>query len=153
MKRVKGGTDAHMLTNDMKTSVLWDQLFKAPSIEQFFGKNKAALDLPPFCAYIRSLCEKRGEVPERVIKRANIERCFGHQIFRGDRRPSRDTVLQLAFGFESEMAQAQSLLKHAGYSALYPRVRREVIVGDCVLHKTQQDPAKLSRYVDTFAPD
>lgn len=117
-----------------KTSVLWEQLFKASSIEQFLGKNKAAFDFPSFCTYIRSLCEKRGEVPERVIKRANIERSFGHQIFRGDRRPSRDTVLQLAFGFEADKEQAQTLLKHAGYGPLYPRVRRDVVIGYCLQH-------------------
>lgn len=116
------------------TSVLWEQLIKAPSIEQFFCLNAGELGLPPFSEFISSLCKMRGEVPERVIKRAGIERSFGHSIFRGDRKPSRDTVLQLAFGFGADIELSQSLLRHAGCSLLYPKVPRDVAISYCLLH-------------------
>ena len=118
----------------LPTSILWEQLFKAPSIEQFIGRNESEIGLLPFSEYISELCEYRGEVPGRVIKRANIERSFGHAIFRGDRNPSRDTVLKLAFGFGADMELAQSLLKHAGHSLLYPRVQRDIVIGYCLFH-------------------
>lgn len=88
--------------------------------------------LPPFCEYITDLCNKQGEVPERIIKRADIERSFGHQLFRGARNPSRDTVLQLAFGFKADVGMAQELLKHAGKSSLYPRVKRDTAIMYCL---------------------
>ena len=132
-----------------RTSTLWEQLFKAPSVEQFLSQNANAILQVPFPAYLNALCEQRGEVPEHVIKRANIERSFGHSIFRGDRKPSRDTVLQLAFGFGADVELAQSLLKHAGHSALYPRVRRDVVISYCLLHgrnlvQTQQVLSELT---------
>ena len=111
----------------LKTSKLWDQLFKAPSLDAYLGKNEAEI-LPPFYEYINALCKQRGEKPAGVIWRAGIERSFGYQVFRGDRKPSRDTVLLLAFGFEADVELAQSLLKHAGYGPLYPRVRRDVVI-------------------------
>lgn len=113
--------------SDLKTSKLWDQLFKAPSLDAYLGENEADI-LPPFFEYIDTLCRQRGEKPAGVIQRAGIERSFGYQVFRGDRKPSRDTVLLLAFGFKADVEMAQSLLKHAGYGPLYPRVRRDVVV-------------------------
>lgn len=124
------------LSNALPTSALWEQLFKASSVERFLGQNEGHIGLLPFSEYIGELCKQRGEAPERVIKRANIERSFGHSIFRGDRNPSRDTVLQLAFGFGADMDLAQSLLKHAGHSPLYPRVPRDVVIGYCLFHGT-----------------
>ena len=120
----------------LPTSDLWDQLIKATSIGQFIGQNEGEIGLPAFCKYISALCKERGEVTEHIIKKANIERSFGHAIFRGDRNPSRDTVLQLAFGFEADVELAQSLLWHAGHSPLYPRVPRDAAISYCLIHRT-----------------
>ena len=122
------------LKKSLPTNDMWDQLVKAASLRQFIGENE--IGLPPFCDYIQALCRERGEAPERVIRRAAIERSFGHALFRGDRKPSRDTVLQLAFGFEADVKLAQSLLRHAGHSTLYPKVPRDTVVGYCLIHKT-----------------
>lgn len=120
----------------LSTSKLWEQLIKATSAKQFIGQNESAIGLPAFCEHISALCKERNEVPERVIKKANIERSFGHAIFRGDRNPSRDTVLQLAFGFDADVELAQSLLWHAGHSPLYPRVPRDAAISYCLLNST-----------------
>ena len=125
------------MSNEKKplpTSKLWEQLVKATSVKQFIGQNESEIGLPAFCEYISALCRESGEVPERVIKKANIERSFGHAIFRGDRNPSRDTVLQLAFGFGADVKLAQSLLRHAGHRSLYPRVPRDTAISYCLIH-------------------
>ena len=118
--------------NQVRTSALFRMLFKTPSIKGFAEKNADEMRLPTFCEHITRLCADHGEVPERVIKRANIERSFGHQLFKGTKKPSRDTVLQLAFGFEADVDAAQELLKYAGMSALYPRVKRDAAIIYCL---------------------
>lgn len=95
-------------------------------------KNADEMRLQSFSEYIARLCEKKGEAPERIIRRADIERSFGHQLFKGTKKPSRDTVLQLAFGFEADVDTAQELLKHARMSALYPRVKRDTAILYCL---------------------
>lgn len=107
-------------------------LLKAPDLEQFIKSNADEMKMLSFCEYITQLCKECGEVPEHIIKRANIERSYGHQIFRGTRNPSRDTVLQLAFGFEADVDEAQELLKYAGKNALYPRVMRDAALMYCL---------------------
>ncbi|MEA4814044.1 MAG: hypothetical protein VB112_03925 [Oscillospiraceae bacterium] len=118
--------------NQVRTSALFRMLFKTSNIEELMEKNAYEMGLPSFSEYITGLCAGNGEVPERVIKRANIERSFGHQLFKGTKKPSRDTVLQLAFGFESDVDMTQELLKHAGMSALYPRVKRDAAIIYCL---------------------
>lgn len=114
------------------TGMLWAKLFKTPSVSQFITENKEELDLPSFSEYITSLCKKRGENPEQVIKRGCIERSFGHRLFRGTRNPSRDTVLQLAFGLELGAEETQQLLKIARMSALHPKVKRDAAIAHCL---------------------
>jgi len=119
-------------TNKSRTSTLFKLLFKASNLEQFIKKYEEEINLPLFSEYITKLCRHSGQVPEQIIKRANIERSFGHQLFKGTRNPSRDTVLQLAFGFKADTDMAQELLKYARMSLLYPRVKRDAVILYCL---------------------
>ena len=67
-------------------------------------------------------------VPARVIEQSQIERTYGHQLFNGTRRPSRDKVLQLAIGMGLNVEETQKLLRAAGKSPLYPRLRRDAVI-------------------------
>ncbi len=118
----------------ISTSKFFRLLFRAPNLEQFVKNNAGEMQLPSFSEYITQLCKRQEVVAERIIKRANIERSFGHQIFKGSRNPSRDTVLQLAFGFEADVDTAQELLKYARMSALYPRMKRDAAILYCLYH-------------------
>jgi hypothetical protein len=73
-----------------------------------------------------------GQVPERVIKLASIERTYGHQLFNGTRKPSRDKVIQLAFGFGLDVDETQELLKIAQKSLLYPKIKRDAVILYCL---------------------
>lgn len=116
----------------LDTAQLSDGLFKAAGIEQFLTDYSNELQLPQFHEYITELCRQRGEIPERIINRSNIERSFGYQLFKGSRKPSRDTVIQLAYGFDADIALAQTLLKYAGKSPLYARVKRDAAILYCL---------------------
>ena len=122
-------------TDSISTLELWARLFQAPSIDRFLVENDDALDMPAFSTYITDLCASRGEKPEQVIKRSGIERSFGHRLFTGARNPSRDTVLQLAFGFELSTDQTQQLLKIARATLLHPKVKRDAVIAYCLHNK------------------
>ncbi|MDD4780849.1 MAG: hypothetical protein PHT02_09685 [Tissierellia bacterium] len=118
--------------NQIRTSTLFNRLLKSSNLEQFMKDNAYYMQLMSFSEYITELCKKQGQVPEHIIKRGNIERSYGHQLFKGTRKPSRDTVLQLAFGFDAGVETAQELLKHARMSSLYPRVKRDAAIIYCL---------------------
>ena len=96
------------------TDELMQILMKDRSFQSFMASNKGELGGPSFDEYLAELQKKKGESAEQIIKRGMIEKSYGHQIFKGSRNPSRDTCLQLAFGFELDVEETQRLLGLAG---------------------------------------
>ena len=123
-----------MNQNGLSTEELLSLLFKAPNLSAFLDGRCTEITLPGFSEYISSLCAERDEVPEHIIQRSGLEKSFGHQLFSGRRAPSRDTVLQLAFGFSLSAAETQELLRVARKSPLYPRVKRDAAIMYCLYH-------------------
>ncbi|OPY62228.1 MAG: hypothetical protein A4E56_01485 [Pelotomaculum sp. PtaU1.Bin065] len=124
--------DASYNTGKSSTSVLMSRLIKATNIKRFIDKHASCMKVEPFYEYIRQKCNEIGIVPEQVIKRSDIERTYGHQLFRGLRTPSRDKVIQLAFGFEFGVEETQKLLKIARKSILYPKIKRDAAILFCI---------------------
>lgn len=118
----------------VRTSTLLHRIFKAPNLEDFIKDNADAIKVPAFHTYISELSQEMNLVPERVIKQASIERTYGHQLFNGTRKPSRDKVIQLAFGFGLDVNGTQQLLKIAQKNLLYPRIKRDAAVLYCLSH-------------------
>jgi transcriptional regulator with XRE-family HTH domain len=118
----------------LRTSTLLRRLFRAPDLDTFIERNANDMAMPQLHAYISALCGASGQVRERIIKRAGIDRTYGHQIFNGTRKPSRDKVIQLAFGFGLDVDGTQELLKVAQRSPLYPRIKRDAAILYCLNH-------------------
>ena len=115
------------------TQELWGKLFKSATVENYLDEVDGGR-LPQFTEYIGALCFAKGEKEETVIKRGNIESSYGHRLFKGARKPSRDTVLQLAFGLELDFDGTRQLLKIARAAALSPRVKRDAVIAYCLYH-------------------
>ena len=120
--------------NRLSTEELLALLFKTSSLPLFLEGEISDITLPAFHEYISSLCIAQNDIPEHVIQRSGLEKSFGHQLFSGRRTPSRDTVLQLAFGFSLSVTDTQELLKVARKSPLYPRVKRDSAIIYCLFH-------------------
>ena len=116
----------------LSTEELLRLLFKSPSLPVFLEEKEEDLSLPAFHEHITALCSERGEVPEHIIRRAGLARSYGHQLFSGKRKPSRDTVIQLAFAMDADVPQAQEMLKIARKSPLYPRIKRDTVIIYCL---------------------
>lgn len=116
----------------VRTSALLRRLLMAPRLEQFLESSGDALRERTFPQYLEELRVACGGPRERVIRRAGIERTYGHQLFRGIRSPSRDKVIQLAIGFALDVESAQRLLTGAQKSPLYPRIKRDAVLLYCI---------------------
>lgn len=117
------------------TSNLMSSLLKETTIEHFMECNDANMKLPPFHIYLKEKSDEIGEIPERIANRGGIESSYCHQIFKGSRMPSRDKVVQLAFGLSFDLEKTQKLLKVAQYSPLYPRIKRDAVLIFCINRK------------------
>ena len=119
-------------TNRISTDELLALLFKERNLESFLQRNESAYLTASFSDYLNAWCKRHLEVPEQVIRRANLEKSYGHQLFSGRRNPSRDTVLQLAFAMQAGLTQAQEMLRIAHRSLLYPRIKRDAAIIYCL---------------------
>ena len=127
----------------ISTDSLMKRLFRTKNIASFMQNNERHLEQPDFCAMLKTICGERELVPERVILRAQIDRTYGHQLFSGIRKPSRDKVIQLAIGIGLNVEETQRLLQAAGKSPLYPRLKRDAVLLFCLkngydMMKTQE---------------
>jgi hypothetical protein len=113
---------------NIRTSSLLQKLFKAPSLKMFLAENKDAMYTPSLTEYLDRLCAEKSTVREQVISKAGIERTFGHQLFRGSRKVSRDNVLRLAFGFGLTEEETQELLDIARKARLCPKIKRDAVI-------------------------
>ncbi len=116
------------MANKVTTNTLLKRLFKSPDLETYLQENASHLCVPSFHTLLSSFCEQRGAIPSRVIEQAQIERTYGYQLFNGTRSPSRDKVLQLAIGLGLNADETQQLLRAAGRSPLYPRLKRDAVI-------------------------
>lgn len=103
------------------TNTLLQKLVNGKSLQKVLDSDAEV----PLTKYLQELCEERDVVPEQVIKKAQIDRTYGHQIFNGTRNPSRDKLIQLAVGFGLSLDETQMLLKKAGKSVLYSKIKRD----------------------------
>lgn len=114
--------------NRKHTSELLAELKEDGSFEQYVKRNEEEFEEQEFCEYLRKLCTSLGKVPEQVIKNSQIDRTYGHQLFSGRRKPSRDKVLLLSFGMELPFEETQELLRASGKNTLYPKIKRDAAI-------------------------
>ena len=118
--------------DQISTDELLKLLFKERSLKHFLQRNESAYLNTAFSDYLTAWCQAHQQVPEHLIRRANLEKSFGHQLFNGKRKPSRDTVIQLAFAMNADVSEAQEMLKIARKSLLYPRIKRDTVIIYCL---------------------
>ncbi|MGI6526963.1 MAG: hypothetical protein ACOX25_06225 [Caldicoprobacterales bacterium] len=118
------------------TELLLERLFKAPDLKTYMKDNADLMEMPPFGLLISGLCKKAGIPKARIIDRSDIPRNYAYQLFNGIRNPSRDKVIQLAFGFGMDVEDTQELLKIARQAQLYPKIPRDSVILRC-LHEHQ----------------
>lgn len=110
------------------TSVMFAELRDGETFAKFVGENIDCFIEQSFAEYITMLGRERGVSHSQVIRDAQIDRVYGQQIFSGVRKPSRDKVIQLAFGFSLTLDETQKLLQIGGKSRLYPKIKRDAAI-------------------------
>jgi hypothetical protein len=115
--------------NEITTDTFLQRLKKTTSIQRFIRRNDGDMDsVTTFHEYINGLCFQKDVTPESVFKRADIERTYGHKFFNGTRQPTRDKVIQLAFGFSLSFDETQKLLSISKKNPLHPKVKRDAVI-------------------------
>jgi hypothetical protein len=121
--------------NKISTNELLSKLLNTTSINRFIKRHKEDMNqYPLFHEYINKLCIEKDVARERIIKKADISKTYGYQLFKGERKPTRDKVIQLAFGFEMNYDGVQELLSIARKTGLYPKITRDAVIIHALNH-------------------
>ena len=132
----------------VSTDTLMRRMMKTRKLDLFLKQNEENLEEISFREYLNKLCSERGLITARVIGEAQIERSYGYQIFRGIRKPSRDKILQIALGMHLNMEETAKLLRLAGLSPLYPRLKRDAVISYCL--KEQLSVYQTQEYLGEY---
>ena len=112
------------------TEELLRELLDSPDPARFADEHH--INHPSLPIYLRNLLEEKGLSRPAVVKAAGLNPTFGYQIFMGDRKPSRDKLLQLIFAMGCTLTEANRVLRIGGLSELYCKNRRDAIIIFCI---------------------
>ena len=107
------------------------QLKSERSIDEYFNENdKEDIffgDLPELLNFFMA---KKKLKKKQVIEKSQIKREYCYEILAGKTKKhiSRDRVIQLCFGLDLDIDEAQQLLKKSGHAPLYARDTRDAII-------------------------
>ena len=116
------------------TEELLNELKEAKAIDEFASANEEEFETLSLPEVLEQMLEKYKKVKIEVIKAARFDYTYGYQIFDGRKRPKREKLLQMAFGFPLCLEDTNRLLRAGGVAGLYVRCKRDVICMYC-LHK------------------
>lgn len=112
------------------TEEFLEQLLDAPTLDGFLDTHEPVRRT--LAEYLNELLEKKGLRRSQVVRMADLNETFGYQIFKGDRNPGRDKVLQIAFAMALTLRETNRALEAAGASSLYSKDRRDAIIIFCL---------------------
>lgn len=102
-------------------------LLNAKNIEEFLKNQDNMLNLT-LSEYLSFLLYQKNLRVADVVKDSKLTKSYVHQIFNGEKKPSRDKLIAIAFGLHLDKKETQRMLKLGGCSELYVRQTRDAII-------------------------
>lgn len=103
-------------------------LLEATSFRAFLEKNRDHMLTQTLSEHLMMLLAQKNLRRSDVVRDSGLERTYIYQIFNGEKKPSRDKLIAIAFGLHLSVEETQRMLKLGGCSELYPRVARDAVI-------------------------
>ena len=110
------------------TEKIVEELGLCPDFTTFYRENKEYMITDSLSEMLSHLLEEKGLEKSQVIRAAEMSEVYAYQIFSGLRVPERKKLLCIAIAMELSLDEVQTLLKCAGYPALYVKLPFDSIV-------------------------
>lgn len=114
------------------TDELLSELLDSPDPVKFVRKHRITQRSLPH--YLQQLLDEKELKRAEVVRAAGLDATYGYQIFMGQRKPTRDKVLQVIFALKCTLQEANRVLQAAGHNELYCKNRRDAIIIFCLDH-------------------
>ena len=121
---------------EKSTDDLNQELMAQPNLDQYLTENEGYWRHADISVFLTRLHEACGLSKAELARQSGMSEVYLHQVFSGRRKPSRDRLLCLCIGMGAGLESVQQLLKRVGYAPLYPKLKRDAIIGHGILHRT-----------------
>ena len=111
------------------TTELLNELKNFDSFKEYEKINKNSMINKTLSQYLCDLLEEKHLKKSDVIRKGELNESYAYQMFSGVKStPSKDKLICLSIGMDLSVDETNSLLKLAGLSPLYPRIKRNSII-------------------------
>lgn len=111
------------------TTELLNELKNFDSFKEYEKINKNYMINKTLSQYLCDLLEEKHLKKSDVIRKGELNESYAYQMFSGVKStPSKDKLICLSIGMDLSVDETNSLLKLAGLSPLYPRIKRDSII-------------------------
>lgn len=100
----------------------------ATNIDDYLKENKVNMLSQRLPEHLTLLLEKKRISRADVVRGSLLDRAYVYQIFSGEKKPSRDKLIALAFGLCLSDEETQKMLKLSCNRELYARDERDALI-------------------------
>lgn len=112
------------------------RLREAKSLSEVLNEFGDSMQTRNLAKYLNRLLVRKGirQIAD-VVRDSGLDKGYVHHIFNGKRtNPSREKMIAIAFGMHLDEDETQRMLKLAGHSELYPKVKRDAVILFAIQH-------------------
>lgn len=114
--------------NYKTTEELTHEIKSSSDIEDYLTQNREEMQLQSLTDALHSLLAEKEISRADAARGSLLDRAYVYQIFSGERTPSRDKLIALAFGLRLSDTQTQTILKLSCNRELYARDERDALI-------------------------
>lgn len=122
-----------------KTEDLIKALSGRTSLSAYLESNNDCINHLSLFELLFALMESMNVKKTEIIRKSGLGRIYAYEIFRGTKKPSRDTLLRILVAMRIPFSDIQQLLKTTGYPVLYPKNMRDAILIYAIQKKMDVD--------------
>jgi transcriptional regulator with XRE-family HTH domain len=115
-----------------RTDELESEIKDTKDIEKYIRDNAGEFNGGMFLRTLKEHYANSGLTQEAIANRSMLSHGYVNNILQNIKRPSRDTIVKLAFGLSLNVDDTNRLLKLAGHGELYPRLERDAVILFCL---------------------
>lgn len=114
--------------NTKTTEELKHEIKAATDIEDYLKSNRENLLRGSLPGQLNLLLSQKGLNKADVVRGSLLSRAYVYQIFSGEKTPSRDKLIAIAFGLGLSDEETQAVLKLSKNRELYARDERDAVI-------------------------
>lgn len=115
------------------TTELLNKIKSETNIIEYIKNNQNEFTESSFHDLLHRLARKKGLALSEIVKKSG-QGDYVYKIFKGTRKPSRDTIIAISIGMQADFEESNQLLNSANFSPLHPRTIRDSIIIYALAH-------------------